>query len=106
MRVLHLIIPTFLGVIQIIRDTTLGGGTGVIEVSHTLFLLFKTLFLILLEGKLCVTKQDKASKDTFFLVLLIFQSNLSRKISHQKQVPKKCHVLFEWPLIKNIDGTN
>jgi hypothetical protein len=53
-------------------------------VSHTLYLLFKTLFIILLEGKLCVTKQDKASKDTFFLVHLLFQSNLSRKISLQK----------------------
>jgi hypothetical protein len=60
---------------------TLGGGGGFSEVSHTLYLLFKTLFLILLEGKLCVTKQDKASKDTFFLVHLIFQSNLSQKIS-------------------------
>ncbi len=39
---------------------------------------------MLLDGKLFVTKQDKASKDTFFLIHLIFQSNLSLKISHQK----------------------
>jgi hypothetical protein len=52
--------------------------------SNTLFLLFKILFLMLLEETLCVTKQDKASKDTFLLLHLIFQSNLSLKISHQK----------------------
>jgi hypothetical protein len=39
---------------------------------------------MLLEGTLCVTKQGKASKDTFLLIHLIFQSNLSLKISHQK----------------------
>jgi hypothetical protein len=36
----------YLGVIQIIRDTRRGGGD---EVSHILFMLFKTLILILLE---------------------------------------------------------
>jgi len=44
-------------------------------------MLLKTLILILLEGKLFVTKQDKALKDTFFLIQLIFQSNLKLKIS-------------------------
>ncbi len=39
---------------------------------------------MLLEEKLLITKQDKTSKDTFFLTHLIFQSNLSLKISHQK----------------------
>ncbi len=39
---------------------------------------------MLLEGKLFVTKQAKASKNTFFLNHLIFQSNLSLKISNQK----------------------
>jgi hypothetical protein len=39
---------------------------------------------MLLEEKLFITKQDKASKDTFFLIRLIFQSNLSLKISRQK----------------------
>jgi hypothetical protein len=34
---------------------------------------------MLLEGKLCVTKQDKALKDTFFLIEAI----LSLEISHQ-----------------------
>jgi hypothetical protein len=37
-----------------------------------------------LEEKLFITKQDKASKDTFFLIHLSLQSNLSLKISHQK----------------------
>jgi hypothetical protein len=37
-----------------------------------------------LEVKLFVKKQDKASKDTYFLIHLIFQSNLGLKISHQK----------------------
>ncbi len=67
---------------------------------------------MLLEGILVVTKQDTASKDTFFLINLIFQSILRLKISHKKmknvtrggggvrKVPKKCHVLFEWPLIR------
>ncbi len=39
---------------------------------------------MLLEEKLVVTKQDTASKDTFFLIDLIFQSNIGLKISHQK----------------------
>jgi hypothetical protein len=37
-----------------------------------------------LEEKNFITKQDKASEDTFFLIHLIFQSKLSLKISHQK----------------------
>jgi hypothetical protein len=52
--------------------------------SHTLSLLFKALFLMLSGGKLCVTKQDEACKDTFFQIRLLFQSNLSLKISHPK----------------------
>ncbi len=80
--------------------------------SHLLFLLFETLFLMLLEGKLFVTKQDKASIVTLFWINSIFQINLGLKISHQKlknvtprgrgggrKSAKKCHVLFEWPLI-------
>ncbi len=64
---------------------------------------------MLLEGKLFVTKQDKASKDTFLLILSIFQSYLGivnrlSKIKNChtdgdvgfKKVPKKCHMLFEW----------
>jgi hypothetical protein len=47
-------------------------------------LLFGTLFLLLLEGKLFDTKQDKTSKDTFFYFHLIIQSNLGLKIGHQK----------------------
>jgi hypothetical protein len=39
---------------------------------------------MLLEGNFFLTKQDKASKDTFLQLHLIFQSNLSLKISHQK----------------------
>jgi hypothetical protein len=64
---------------------------------------------MLLDGNFFVTKQDKASKDTFFLIHLIFQSNLSLKVCHQKfenvtwgegvrKMPKKCQVIFEWPL--------
>jgi hypothetical protein len=34
---------------------------------------------MLLEEKLVVTKQDTASKDTFFLIDLIFQSNIGLK---------------------------
>jgi hypothetical protein len=37
-----------------------------------------------LEEKLVVTKQDTASKDTFFLIDLIFQSSIGFKISHLK----------------------
>ncbi len=37
---------------------------------------------MLLEEKLVVTKQDIASKDTFFWIDLIFQSNIGLKISH------------------------
>jgi hypothetical protein len=40
---------------------------------------------MLLEGKLFfVTKQDKASKDTFVEIHLIFHTYLSLKISHLK----------------------
>jgi hypothetical protein len=39
---------------------------------------------MLLEGKLFVTKQDKASKDTFLLIISIFQSNLGLEIGYQK----------------------
>ncbi len=87
---------------------TLGGGGGVRQSVTQTFLFLKILFLMLLEEKLVITKQDAASKDTFFFINLIFQSNIGLKISHQKmknvtwwgvkKVPKKCHVLFEWPL--------
>jgi hypothetical protein len=53
-------------------------------VSQKLFLLFETLFLMLLEVKLFVKKPDKAFKDTFFLIHLVLQGNLFLKISHQK----------------------
>jgi hypothetical protein len=59
---------------------------------------------MLLEEKLNVTKQDTTSKDTFFSIDLIFQSNIGLKICHQKmknvtregggrKVLKKCHVI-------------
>jgi hypothetical protein len=48
--------------------------------SHSIFLPFEMLFLRLLDVKLFVTGQDKASKDSFFLIHLIFQSNLGLKI--------------------------
>ncbi len=57
-----------------------------------------------------VTRQDKASKDTFFPTHLKFYSNLGIKISDLKKEKchteggqksaKKCHILFEWPLIE------
>jgi hypothetical protein len=57
--------------------------------SDSHFLLFEMLFLMLLDVKLLVTGQDKASKDTFFLINLIIQSNFglkkvieNRKMSH------------------------
>ncbi len=85
---------------------TLRGGHR--RVTHTFLLLFEKLFLMLLDGKLYVTKQEKASKDPFFHIHLIFQSNLGLKISHQNfktsqrgvgKVPQKRHVLFELPII-------
>jgi hypothetical protein len=39
---------------------------------------------MLLEVNFFVRMQDKASKETFFLIHFIFQSNLGLKISHQK----------------------
>ncbi len=78
---------------------TLSGGGGLNEVSHRLLLVFKMLFLMLLGVKVFVIGQDYATKDTFLLVHLTFQSNLGLKIwgGGQKSA-KKCHVLFEWPL--------
>ncbi len=65
---------------------------------------------MLLEEKLAVTKQDTASKDTFFLINLLFlkqympeNQSSKNKECHTgegggvRKVPKKCHVLFEWP---------
>jgi hypothetical protein len=51
-------------------------------------MLFETLFLILLEGNLFVIKQDKASKDTFFI-----SSNISIHLRSKNQSSKieKCH---------------
>ncbi len=43
-------------------------------------LLSEMLFLMLWEVKLFVTGQDKASKDTCFLIHLIFQRNLGLKV--------------------------
>jgi hypothetical protein len=39
------------GSFQIIRDTLRGGGRGVEEMSHRLFLIFKMLFEMLLEAQ-------------------------------------------------------
>jgi hypothetical protein len=83
--------------------TLIRGGQR--SVTHT-FLLFEALFLMLLKGRVFVTKQDKASKDTFILIHLIFRSNLGLKINHQKiekchiggRGVEKCHILFEWYL--------
>jgi hypothetical protein len=66
-----------LGVIQIISHILRGFDI----VSHTLFLLFETLFVRVWEVKLFVTGQYKASKDTFNINHLIFQSNLGLIIS-------------------------
>ncbi len=58
------LLEQYYGVIQIIRDTRRGGG---VQRSVTPpFLHFETLFLMLLDGNLFVTKQDKASIDTLF----------------------------------------
>jgi hypothetical protein len=65
---------------------TLRGGGGQRSVTHTFFVFFETLF----EGKLLVTNQHKASKDTFFLINLIFQSNSGLK--KQSSKIEKCHM--------------
>jgi hypothetical protein len=51
------------------------------KVSQGLFLLFEKLFLMLWDVKIFATGQDNASKDTFFLIYLLFQSNLGLKIA-------------------------
>ncbi len=88
-------------------------GGGVRRSVTPTFLLFETLFLLLFEGQLFDTKQDKASTDTFLFIHLKFQSYLGLKIGHQKvknvtrgKVPKKCHVLFEWPLASKGQGSS
>ncbi len=61
-----------------------------------------------MEEKLFITKQDKASKDTFFPIHLLFQRKpkiQSSKIEKchtgggggGRKMPKKWHVLFLWP---------
>ncbi len=47
-------------------------------------MLFKNTVFNAFERKTFCHKQDKASKDTFFLIHLTFQSNLSLQISLQK----------------------
>jgi hypothetical protein len=49
--------------------------------SHILFLLFETLFLMLLEATKFAREKDKASKDT---LLQIFRRNFSLKITDKK----------------------
>jgi hypothetical protein len=51
----------------------LGGGQNVTQP------FFEVLSLMLLDVKHFVTWQDKASKNTFFLKHLIFQSNFGLK---------------------------
>ncbi len=83
---------------------TLVGGEGTRQsVTHTFF-AFENRVFNAFGRKIFITNQDKASKDTFLQLHLIFQRNLSLKISHTggrgvRKVPKKCHVLFEWPFI-------
>ncbi len=94
---------------------TLGGGRGLTK-CHTYFFCFlKHCFQCFWKEFFSLAKQDKASKDTFLQLLLIFQRNLSLKISHQKlknvtqggggvrKKQKKCHVLFEWPLREKME---
>ncbi len=57
---------------------------GFDKMSHNFFLLFEMLFLRLLDVKLFDTVQDKASKDSFFLIHLKFQSNLGLKLGDWK----------------------
>ncbi len=45
-------------------------------VDEVLFWLFETLFLMLSEGNVFATKQNKASKDTFSLIHVIFKSKV------------------------------
>jgi hypothetical protein len=65
------------------KYVTLEGGGGKQSVTPP-FLVFETLFVLLLEGNIFVTKQDKASIGTLFWIYSIFQSNIGLKISHQK----------------------
>ena len=76
--------------------------------SQEFFLVgFYTLILMLLKVKSHVREQGKALKDTSFLLIkftvqspLVLKKDIFIfKISHGvRKVPKKCHVLFEWPL--------
>jgi hypothetical protein len=52
---------------------------------------------MLLEGKLWVTKQDKTSKYSFFLMDLTFQGYLGLEISYQKG-QKSVMYFFNVPL--------
>ncbi len=61
---------------------TLGGGGS--TKCHPDFFAFWYTVLDLFGSKTFVTKQVVASKDTFFLIHLIFQSKLGLQISHQK----------------------
>ncbi len=54
------------------------------------FLCLEVLFLILLDVNFFVTWQDKASKDTFFVIYLIFQSNFGLKKNGWFKI-EKCH---------------
>ncbi len=85
-----------------------GGGGGSTMCHTSFFYFFKTVFLKLLETKSFVWQQDQALKDTFFLNNFGVKSKEGLKTIDQKwskchtggvrKVPKKCHVLFEWPL--------
>jgi hypothetical protein len=74
---------TSLGVLQIIRDTRREGG-GSTKCHAYFFLLFKTLFSKLLEGKFLSQSKIRLQKILSFYYFIIFQSNLSLRISYQK----------------------
>jgi hypothetical protein len=80
-----------------------GWGMGAQRSVTPSFFCFFTQFLMLLEGILFDTKQDNASKDTFFNLCNISKqfrpkNQLSKFEKGHNKSDKKCHILFEWPL--------
>jgi hypothetical protein len=74
-----------LEVIQIIRDTV---EWGIYRVSHEVFLIFKTVFLMRCKMKSLIKQQDWASKNIFLLIKY-------NRGGGDGNEPNKYHLLFE-----------
>ncbi len=74
------------------------GGVG--NLSHAFFNIFVTLFLRLFKVKFCF--RARLGYKRYFLSYSFYSSNQWSIKGGRGKVPKKCHILFEWPIWQYI----